>query len=203
MNDFVAIVMGMLVSFALGAGLWLYLLRGFIGPWVSAKRGGGLLVEVISKAGDRSKFVCAKPAQDRQGAYIYTGIDGQQHVLTPHGVRRAVRTSFIQVLDGDTSPLIPQKTVVDTTTRRVLDDQGTPKTNQNGEFLVEEVPYRRVFEHWDDSQTLDNLIMRAALKPKVPLGARLNKKTIIFILIGLGVVVYLVMSMGGGGAPTI
>lgn len=194
MDDMWSVLISILVAFGLGAGVWFWMLRGFLPQWLKAKRTGGILVELVRKDGLNSKFVVAVPDAKNVGEYTYE-LDGVSHVMSPINVRRVLRVRYAQLLEGDTSPLTPHKVFYD----YKRDSKGAALLDENGEPTM----VARAFEHHDDSSTLKTYLLRAATKPKIPMGMKLNLKVLLPVLIGLGILVFMLMSAGGGGNPVI
>lgn len=183
MNDFLGVTLSILLSFGLGAGVWFWVLRGFLPAWMQAKRGKGFLLEVLRRSGGQSSFVVAKPRKDNVGEYVYK-LDGVEHYVSPVGVRRLLRVPFAQVLEGDTAPLpvAPEKVVL----KESVDSDGNKVLLAQG------------WLHEDDSSIIANYIHRAGTKPKIPGLAGFNLKVLLPILIGLGILVFMLMQAGGG-----
>jgi len=174
MNETVIILLSMVVACGLGAFVIIIFARGYIGQWMKAKRSGGILVEEISESGDRAKLTVATPDAKKE-AYTYKGMDGQQHILTPRGVLRLNRVRHALVLERDSSPLIPKKVV--------------ESEDEKGKFSV--------FEHWDDTREINNIIIRALTKPKIKSGPEALNIMMFVVSAALGAaVMYFVMSQG-------
>jgi len=181
MNDFWSVLISILVAFGLGAGVWFWVLRGFLPAWMKAKRGGGVLLEVIRRGGRQSVFKVASPRENNVGEYVYN-LDGVEHYVSLVGVRRLLRVRFAQVLEGDTSPLPVgfEKVVL----------------NQEGEGDSSKVSFAGWLHH-DDSPIIANFLLRAGTKPKLGGLAGLNLKVLLPVLIGLGILVFMLMQAGG------
>lgn len=183
MNNTIAIIAAVFVSFGLGTAIWLYILRGFIGKYWKAKATGGVLMLNFSKGGDMAHFFVARPNKKFAGAYTFKGEDGRDKIIVPRGIIRLLRVRFAMVLENDTSPLLPAKV------HRVNIEYDKP-TKKNLDIMA--------FTHEDDSVTIGNLLMRALTRPKKRM-AEFSMKVLLPILIAVGAVIFLIMQMGGGG----
>lgn len=174
MSETLIILGSIVLACAMGAAIMGWLARGYIGPWMKAKRTGGILLKEISESGDRAKLTVATPDAKKE-AFTYKGMDGQKHVFTPRGVMRLNRVRHAMVTERDTSPLMPTK----------ISDQ----KDDDGEY--------KVFQHWDDTREMENLLIRALTKPKVPSKAQAMNLMLYAVAAGVGaLVMYFVMSQG-------
>ena len=200
MNDFIVVFGSIILAFLLGSVVWLFLLRGFIIPWLSVRRSGNLaLVQINTKGSFLGKFRVAK----RIAAGVYEYKDGKDEegkdnifmIGAGEGcLRRILRVNWLTVNEGDTAALNPTKIYKKEEDVKVpvMDKDGkTQKLDVNNKPLFEVRRIIRVafYESWDDAHLFHNLIIRAAQKPKLPLGGVFGAFDMKKVLIGVGVII--------------
>ncbi len=201
MNDFVIVFGSIMLAFLLGSVVWLWLLRGFIIPWLRAKR-GGTLIHINTKGSPIGKFKVGK--RTAPGIYEYT--DGKDEegkpqkfiVTTQEGcVRRNIRVNWITVNEGDTAALNPSKVYIEKVPVKYKEKDADGKEIEKEGFVQKTANYLS----WDDAHLIDNLLLRAAQKPKLPLGGVFGAFDIKKVLIGAAIVgagIFLIIYMNGG-----
>lgn len=146
MNETVMIMVSILLAFVGGLIVSMFSMKGIFFPWMKTKMSKGILLMEISESGDIARFTCLKPSKAKEGAYIYKGMDGMKHTVTPVGVMRLLKVRFLMVKQKDTSPLIPEKV--------------TEEISEDG------VKYKK-FTPYDDTREVTNMLIRALVRPKL------------------------------------
>jgi hypothetical protein len=177
MNDFVATIIGIVISFLVGVFVMAWFSRGFLMPYLKAKK-GGVLLRVHSNDGISARFFAAK--QEPGGMLSYK--DGKERrVISPveGSVVRCARVYMMDAPLGDTAPFVWKKVVP-------IEEEGVRKMT--------------LFEGYRDNAVVAQALEWALMKPKrkIP-GLGLDLTTVLIILGGLAVVVYFLMNSAGAG----
>jgi len=188
MSDFIWTLIGIVVSFLLGNVVLLFMLRGFVLPYLKAKSKGGVLLR-IHRSGENNA-IWRVATKDPSGVYKYK-IGKQEHVFTPvnDSILRSVRVSMADVREEDTAPFVFKKVVA------------INKEVENVKGEKEVVTQYRLFEGYDDSPQIINMFNWALLRPKKGGSAfGMDTKTLLILLGAIGLIIYVVMSMSSGGS---
>lgn len=213
MSDFLITILAIIISFALGSVVWLFLLRGFIIPWLKA-RGGGYLVRIVRRDGSVS-YRAAKLVPGGALKYVYENKEKHIKTLVEGSILRDTRVRTVTVDERDTAPFSFTKVEeVETEQEELINKPLLDKNDEpiitNGvqqykqvKEMVKRVGYR-LFTGYDDSHIISNVIDWALMRPskKLP-GIGLDAKTVLIGLLVIAGGVYLIMTMSGGAANVV
>jgi len=176
MNDFIITIISILISFILGVFVMAWLMRGLVSPYMKAKR-SGVLLRVHNPDGISAKFYAA--VMQPSGMLMYK--EGKEKRLVSPVEGSVIRCSRAYMMDaplGETAPFVWKKVVP------VGDGEEKKYT---------------LFQGYQDNSIVANALEWALMKPKrkIP-GLGLDLTTVLIVIGVLGVIVYFVMSQGGG-----
>jgi hypothetical protein len=202
------VFISIIVSFGLGSVVWMFLLRGFIGPWIKSRKKGYLL-RVHCRDG-RTVFCHGKPRPDGFCEYFINSKDDKRVFIPVEGcVVRCLRVPMIDVSDNETAPFsfVKVQPVVINGVASVDPVTGEVPLGSDGQPLVVQRKVLQLFEGLDDSNLIENLMVRAIQKPKISFGNKMGFPGlgIILVVVGIIVVGFIAVNMGlipgiGGGA---
>jgi len=213
MNETVSILLTVFGAFFIGCAVPIWLMRGFFWPYITTKKNGILLKVFLKRGGFR--FTAGK----FKGGLVEYKLFREKHVcvMEPSAVQRGLRNSWMDVPEGDTAPFVHQKHTVDYEEREFEEHEPVMSPLNDQEQLIDkktkkpifkkitvkrEVPVRRLFLGWDDSQHIANALLLAAQKPKITFSSAmggLNFKTILIVLIAIAGIIYLMQGGVLGG----
>lgn len=178
MDEAIMIMIAIFASFIGGLIISMMSMKGIFFPWMRAKMSNGILLMEISESGDVGRFTCLKPSKAKEGVYLYKGMDGKDHPVTPIGVIRLLKVRFLMVKQKDTSPLIPTKV------KKYVNDDGEE--------------YKQ-FVHYDDTREMTNMLIRALTRPKFKEDAATMIKTMFLPLMAGAAIGFIIATQFVGG----
>lgn len=206
MNEIIAMVLSIWVSFLLGVFVVFWLGRGFLGKYLKCFISGSPLLRVHLKRGGFVFRVGSNVPGANIVKYTLWGKKDVRYVtIVPEAVLKAVRASWVDVPELETAPFVYDKVqpFYKEIEVRVKDEKGLHVITDDGEYKTEkkEVLAFTKFLGWDDSPVIRTMVQWALMRPRRKIaGLGIDPKAILAILVVIIIIVVVASQLSGGGS---
>lgn len=196
MDEMIAIIITIWISFGLGAFIVFWLGRGFIGKYLKAFFTGRPLLRVhLDRGGFLFRVGENVPGGSVTKYSLWSKGDVRYVSLVPGAVLNAVRCKWVDVTEKDSAPF--RWDLV----QPVVKERDVKVKDENGKERVEREEYVDFvrFVGWNDSSIIRNMLRWALMRPKRKIAGGIDIRMILVGLVIVVIAVVVISQLSGGG----